>query len=124
MRRWASFGRRVASQSGTLSFNIRLPDWGIDVTQRGSIERQAVVWVSSHPAEAERLVALIRGTFAFRKCNENRGDDVLCPDCFRELYREVATIDPELPGHIGGNADQWLRALIRTVLTDEPRTGA
>jgi hypothetical protein len=85
-----------------------------------SIERQAAAWVRSHPAEAEQLALLIRGTFAFRKCNENRGDDILCPDCFRELYREVAAIDPGLPKHIGGHADQWLRALVRTVLAGEP----
>jgi hypothetical protein len=81
-----------------------------------SVEEAGAAWARMHQHEAERIRDAVMGAFVFKKCHENRPDDMLCPACFREFARLVHEEDPSLAESMRKDGYTWTRAWLRGVL--------
>jgi hypothetical protein len=81
---------------------------------------EGAAWARTHPHEADRMRDLVTGVFAIKKCHENRPDDMLCPDCFREFIRSAHEQDPSLAESMSKGGYTWTRAWLRGLLRSDP----
>jgi len=78
-------------------------------------EEAGRAWQRSHPAEAPMVADVLAGTFAFKKCHENRPDNLLCSNCFRELLRYVGQVDKSLAEEMRSKGYGWTAAWVRAI---------
>lgn len=80
-----------------------------------SAREAAQAWQRAHPAEARAIADTLVGTFAFKKCHENRPDDLLCSNCFRELLRYVGQVDKSLAEEMKSKGYGWTAAWVQAI---------
>jgi hypothetical protein len=81
-----------------------------------TMETTGKVWAKTHPHEVDRIRGVVE-MFAIKKCHENRPEDKLCPDCFREFIRLAIQEDAPLAGSMAGGGYESTRAWLRGVLS-------
>lgn len=79
-----------------------------------SVAESGALWARVHQQAADRIRDEVTGTFAFKKCHQP--DDMLCPNCFRELVRLVHEEDPSVADSMRKGGYVWTRAWLRGVL--------
>jgi hypothetical protein len=81
-----------------------------------TMETAGKVWAKAHPHEVDRIRDLVE-MFADKKCHENRPEDKLCPDCFREFIRLAIQEDAPLAESMADGGYKSTRAWLRGVLS-------
>ena len=76
-------------------------------------EEAGRAWQRAHPAEARAIAEALVGTFAFKKCHENRPGDLLRSNCFRELLRYVRQVDSSLAAEMSSKGYGWTAAWVQ-----------
>ena len=75
-------------------------------------------WAETHPAEAQQIDTVLRGSFASKECHQRGVRDVfVCPACFREFVKQVQVIEKRVAEEMEAGGLTWTRRWIEQVLT-------